>query len=662
MIMAEGIPQDHDDGDVIAARWERALQGGVATEPTIIPDDYDPDGAWEPDVSVWLNKTQDRQAEIDAILADAGVTPEAAAQMQRELDELEAGRRYTAHWDSFCADHMPPRELMPEFKFSRIWLRHPERLNAASELLDRMVASGHGASPCLHTAKGAWTYQQMLSMANAIAETLLDDFGVVPGSRVIIRGFNTPCLFATFLALLKLGAVAVPTTPSLRGRDLARIAAMTQATCILCDDRLVTELWQTDQQQSLGCDIIQFSGANQHDFAAMKSMPTWVPPESASTPWPWLEAYIQQKTGHFDNFDTAAEDVCLIALTGGVSGNIKGAMHHHRDLIVAADCLLRTTLQAGVNDVFACNMPLSSVSGLLALLLMPMRVGASSILLQNFDARTLLKGIERFKATIVLCTPTNLRHILDLHRDFVIESVQAIITNGEHLSAALAARWINVTGIRLIEAINSTGMLAMFIATPIDEFVPGATGTAIDGFLCRVVDESMRDMPPNMRGRLAVKGPIGNRFIGAENQEHYVQDGWNLTGDFYAQDKDGFFWFRGRADDIIDNGGYEVFSPKVEAIMAEHPDIIDIGVVAAPDKALGIVVKGYVVPGPKAPPPDVFARELTLYARERMDVYEAPIRWDFVTALPRTDNGALLRYRLRDHAARQYQKEQQETA
>lgn len=661
--MTQGRPTDHHhdddnlDADIIAARWERALQESEDAQPAEVPEGYDPDGAWEPDVSVWLSETQDRQAEIDAILADAGVTPEAAEQMQRELDALEAGRRYTAHWDSFCADHMPPPELTPEFKFTRIWLRHPDRLNAASELLDRMVAAGHGNSPCFRTARIIWTYQDVLLMANAMADALLDDFGVVPGSRVLLRGYNTPYLFIAFLALLKLGAVAVPTTPSMRGPALARIASMTEASCILCEDRLADELYQTDQQSSLGCELIQFSGTQQLFLAQLQATHPDSQPAN-NIPWPRLEDHIRTRNGQFDNFDTAAEDVCLIALTGGTSGNVKGAMHHHRDLLIAADGLLRTTLMASPQDIFSCNMPLGAVSGLLSLLLLPMRVGASSILLQQTEAKTLLQSIDRLGATIVLCTPTNLRHMLDIHQQYNITSLQTVICNGEPLSAALANRWMNLTGCRLVEGINTTGMLAMFIASPLDDFLPGSTGQPLDGFMCRVVDESMRDMPPNMRGRLVVKGPIGYRFIGTENQAHYVQDGWNVTGDFYSIDKEGFFWFRGRADDIIDNGGYEVFSPKVEAILADHPDIMDIGVVAAPDKALGTLVKGYVVPGPKAPPPDVFARELTLYARERMDVYEAPIRWEFVTMLPRSDNGTLLRYRLREHAKRQYQKEQ----
>ena len=643
---------DLDDADLIAARWEKALAEADADEPTIVPEGYDPDGSWEPDVTAWMSKTQDRQAEIDAILADAGVTPEVAAQMQRELDELEAGRRYTAHWDSFCADQMPPPELMPEFKFSKIWLRHPERLNAASELLDRMVSAGHGNSPCFRTARGIWRYQDVLVTANAVAEALLDDFGVVPGTRVLLRGYNTPYLFVIFMALLKLGAVAVPCPPSMRARDLMRIIDQAQISCILCDDRLIDEVRLVHHKQPINGDIVQFSGTTQHDFETLRQS-SWQAPASA-VDWPWLETHILQKTGHFDNFDTAAEDICLIALTGGTSGNVKGAMHHHRDLMVAADGMLRTTLMASPQDIFVCNLPLSAVSGLLTLVLMPMRVGASSILLQQFDPQTMLTAIGRLKATILLCTPTTLRLIMDMLPQHDISSLQAVIANGETLPAPLAVRWMNLTGCRIIEAINTTGMLAMFIASPIDEFIPGSTGQPIDGYQCRVVDESMRDLPPKMRGRLAVKGPTGYRFLGVENQRDYVDDGWNLTGDFYMVDKEGFFWFRGRADDIIDNGGYEIFSPRVEAILADHPDIVDVGVVAAPDKALGIVVKAYVVAGPKAPAPDVFARELTLYARKLMDVYEAPIRWDFVPMLPRTDSGTLLRYKLRDHAAKQY--------
>lgn len=649
----------YDDPDAMAPAAAAASPAVPASaEPTVVG--YDPDGEFgDMDMAALMGmEGNSNQADIDAILSDSGVTPEAAQQMEAEIATIEQGQRYTAHWDNFCADHMPPDDQLPDFKFTKIWLRHPDRVNAVTELLDRMVFAGHDSSPCFRTSKGVWSYADVYREANQLAHVLMDEMGVIPGSCVMLRGFNTPLLCAAFLAILKVGAVAVPTPPSMKARDLARIVDKADVNFALCDDRLTAELARVQEKRPNLYEVLVFAGNGQ----TPNSVAEYTGATEGPHGWRYVEPLMQPKEPQFDNFDTAAEDICLIAFTSGTSGGVKGTMHHHRDLIVTADCMPRSVLPAAPQDVFVCNMPISVAFGLSSLMLFPMRIGASSILLQQFEAKILLQAIARLGATICCTSPSSYRAMLDVPGRLSLSSLNTCVSTGEPLSASLYNMWHDRTGSSIIDALGSTEMLSTFIASPMDEVCPGATGKPVEGYQCRVVDESFRDLPPDMTGRLVVRGPTGCRYLGGEHQTDYVQDGWNVTGDLYSIDREGFFWFRGRRNDIIDTGGYEVVAPEVEELLLNHHAVADCAVVAAPDKALGTVAKAYVVPAPDQAASDDLVRELMEYVRERIDSFKSPTHWDFVATLPRTDAGVLQRYKLREYAKRQYQEQQAASA
>ena len=627
-----------------------------APEPTILG--YDPDGEFGDmdEMAAWMAATDANanQADIDAIFSDSGVTPEAVQQMEQEIQALEQGQKYTAHWDSFCADNLPPADQMPEFKFGKIWLRHPDRLNAVTELLDRMVFAGHADSPCFKTSKGVWSYTDVYRDSNQIAHVLMDEMGVIPGARVLLRGFNTPLLCATFLAVLKIGAVAVPTPPSMKARDLARIVDKAQCNFAICDDRLTAELARVQEKRAGLYEVLTYAGNGQRPDGAAG----YTGPETGPEDWRYMEPLMAPKEPQFDNFDTAAEDICLIAFTSGTSGDVKGTMHHHRDLIVTADCMPRTVLPVMPNDVFVSNMPLSEVFGLSSLVLFPMRIGASSILLQQFDPKVLIQAIDRLNATVCCSSPSSYRAMLELTDKFDASRLNTCVSSGEPLAPSVYNQWRNRTGSSIIDAFGSTELLGRVIASPMEDIRPGSTGKPVEGYHCRVVDEGFRDIPTGMAGRLLVKGPTGCRYLGGENQTAYVKQGWNVTGDLYSIDADGFFWFRGRMDDIIDNGGYEIVAPEIEELLLDHEAVADCAVVAAPDKALGTIAKAYVVPAPGQTAGDELAKVLANYIRNREDAFKCPTRWDFVPTLPRTDSGVMQRYKLREHAKKQYAKDQ----
>ncbi|MBV6633623.1 MAG: AMP-binding protein [Alphaproteobacteria bacterium] len=631
-----------------------------APEPTLMG--YDPDGEYADleDMAAWMGASDgnSNQADIDAIMGDSGVTPEAASQMDEEIAALEAGQKYTSHWDNFCADNLPPEDQLPEFKFPKIWLRHPDRLNAVTDLLDRMVFAGHADSPCFHTSKGVWSYTDVYRDSNQLAHVLMDELGVIPGARVLIRGFNTPIMMAAFLAVLKVGAVAVPTPPSMRARDLARIVDKAQINFAICDDRLTAELAKVQEKRPDLYEVLVFAGNGQRPDGAAG----FEGPETGPNDWRYAEPLMAPKEPQFDNFDTAAEDICLIAFTSGTSGEVKGTMHHHRDLIVTADCMPRSALPSIPEDIFVCNMPLSETFGLCSLLLFPMRIGASSILLQQFEPKVLIQAIGRLKATVCCSSPSSYRAMLEYTGKVDVTSLTTCVSSGEPLSSAVYTQWRNQTGSNIIDAFGSTELLSRVVASPLDEIRPGATGKPIEGYACRVVDEGFRDLPAGMSGRLVVKGPTGCRYLGGERQTEYVQRGWNVTGDLYSVDADGFYWFQGRMDDVIDNGGYEIMAPEIEEMLLEHHSVADCAVVAAPDKALGTVAKAYIVPARGVKPDDELITELRDFVRKREDAFKCPTHWDFVPSLPRTDAGVVQRYKLREYAKRQFQEQEQPAA
>ncbi|MEO0392469.1 MAG: AMP-binding protein [Pseudomonadota bacterium] len=627
-----------------------------APEPTVLG--YDPDGEFGDmdEMAAWMDGVDENanQADIDAIFSDSGVTPEAVEQMEEEIAALEEGQKYTAHWDNFCAENLPADDLLPEFKFSKIWLRHPDRLNAVTDLLDRMVFAGHAENACFRTSKGVWSYTDVYRDANQFAHVLMDELGVIPGSRVLLRGFNTPLLCAAFLAILKVGAVAVPTPPSMKARDLARIVDKAQCNFAICDDRLTGELARVQEKRPDLYEVVVFAGNGQRPDGAA----AYDGAETGAEGWRYAEPLMTPKEPQFDNFDTSAEDICLIAFTSGTSGEVKGTMHHHRDLIVTSDCMPRSVLPAMPDDVFVSNMPLSEAFGLSSLILFPMRIGASSILLQQFDAKVLIQAIDKLKATICCSSPSSYRKMLELTGKFDATRLVTCVSSGEPLSPAVYEQWRNQTGSTIIDAFGSTELLGRVIASPMEDIRPGATGKPVEGYQCRVVDEGFRDLPAGMTGRLLVKGPTGCRYLAGEKQELYVQNGWNVTGDYYSIDRDGFYWFRGRMDDIIDNGGYEIVAPEIEELLINHPSVADCAVVAAPDKALGTVAKAYIVPAPDQKAGDDLTKELSEFLRREEDAFKCPTQWDYVPSLPRTDAGVMQRYKLREHAKKMYAKQQ----
>ena len=539
----------------------------------------------------------------------------------------------TAHIDTFARDHLPPPAAQPEFIFELPELQFPAQLNCATELLDARVAAGEGGRICLRAPGGlAWTYADVQQRANRIANVLVRDMGVVPGNRVLLRAPNNPMLAACWFGVMKAGAIAVATMPLLRAKELTQIIAKGRVMHALCDARLEDELRDAMRAEPQLAQLRLFNG----DGSGGAS----------------LEAAMARHADTFDNVATAADDTCLLAFTSGTTGQPKATMHFHRDVMAACATWPRHVLRPRPDDVFIGSPPLAFTFGLGGLLLFPMSVGASTVLVERPAPPALLEAAAECGATTLVTAPTSYRAMADAARAMKLSIAQGgtlrqCVSAGEALPAATRALWKEATGIEIIDGIGATEMLHIFISADEAHARPGATGTVVPGYRACVIDGAGRPLPPGTVGRLAVKGPTGCRYLDDARQANYVQDGWNVTGDAYLMDADGYFHYQARTDDMIVSAGYNIGAPEVEEALMLHPDVAECAVVGVPDAERGQIVKAFVVPRAGVAAGDALARALQDFVKQAIAPYKYPRAIEFRDALPRTETGKLQRFRLK---------------
>jgi 2-aminobenzoate-CoA ligase len=535
---------------------------------------------------------------------------------------------YTAHVDTFARDNLPPRDQWPIFLFARPELQYPERLNCVTHFLDRWIEEGRGDAPCLIGPMETLTYKQLHERVNRIANVLVEKLGLVPGGRVLLRSANNPMLVAAYLAVLKAGGVAVATMPLLRAREIAYPLTKARVSIALCDHRLSEEM---EKARPLAPEL--------------KHVVYWGDGGPGG-----LEPLIAAASPEFEAVETAADDVCLIAFTSGTTGEPKGTMHFHRDLLAICDSYARNVLRADASDRFIGSPPIAFTFGLGGIVLFPMRIGASTVLLERVAPDDLLAAIAKYRASVCFTAPTAYRAMLAKLGEHDVSCLRKCVSAGEALPKATFDAWREATGLKIMDGIGATEMLHIFIAAREDEIRPGATGKPVPGYEAKVVDEAGRDLPPGSVGRLAVRGPTGCRYLADERQRNYVQDGWNLTGDIYMQDEDGYFWYQARSDDMIVSAGYNIAGPEVEAALLTHPAVAECGVVGAPCPERGMIVKAYVVlaAGERAGPE--MAKALQDHVKREIAPYKYPRAIEFVAELPKTQTGKLQRFALRQRA------------
>ncbi len=532
----------------------------------------------------------------------------------------------SGHVDTFCRDHLPPRASWPELLLGRPELCYPARLNCARELLDAVIERHGGDRRCLLTTDGTvWTYADLLRTASQVAGVLTGELGIVPGNRVLLRGPNTPWLAACWLAVVRAGAVAVPTMPLLRRGELTTVAQIARVDLALCDARFADDLLAADLG---GAPVVMYGGGQPGDLTRRAAdAPAWSEPA-----------------------DTAADDVALLAFTSGTTGRPKATMHFHRDVLAIADTFSAQVVQPTADDLFTGTPPLAFTFGLGGLLVFPLRAGAASLLVEKASPAELADTIAAHQVTVCYTAPTAYRAMIAAGRAGQLGSLRRAVSAGEHLPAATWHAFRDATGIGLIDGIGSTEMLHVFVSAAGDDIRPGATGKAVPGYVAAVLDQAGKPVPAGVPGRLAVKGPTGCRYLGDPRQAAYAQDGWNITGDTFIQDEDGYFWYQARSDDMIVSSGYNIAGPEVEEALLAHPAVAECCVVGVPDEARGQLVKAFVVLAGGFEAGPELEGQLQDFAKQQIAPYKYPRAIEFVAGLPRTASGKLQRFVLRQAA------------
>jgi 2-aminobenzoate-CoA ligase len=535
-----------------------------------------------------------------------------------------AGSSQSAHVDPFCRDNLPPRAQWPQLTFELPELVYPDRLNAGVELVDATLVRYGPDRPCLLAPDGQrWTYAEVRERSNRIAGVLVNEHGVVPGNRVLLRGPNNPWLVACWIGALKAGAVVVTTMSLLRAREIATIGEIAQVDLALCDHRFLDELTSAAIP---GLRAIPFGGTDAADLGQL----------------------IARQPSEFTAVDTAADDVAILAFTSGTTGRPKATMHFHRDLLAAADTFSAKVIQPTSDDVFTGTPPIAFTYGLGGMVLFPLRAGASVLLVERATPDELADLIAEHRVSICSTAPTAYRAILASGHGPKLRNLRRGVSAGEHLPEATWAAYADEVGIRLIDGIGSTEMLHVFISAADDDIRLGSTGKVVPGYQAAILDDDGNPVPTGALGRLAVRGPTGCRYLADSRQSVYVQHGWNFTGDTFSQDADGYFYYHARSDDMIVSSGYNIAGPEVEEVLLAHSDVVECGVVGVPDAARGHVVKAFVVlrDGVAAGPDQVKA--LQDFVKAHIAPYKYPREIEFVPTLPRTNTGKLQRFLLRE--------------
>ena len=549
------------------------------------------------------------------------------------MTDVSAALAPSGYADGFARAMLPPPGEWPEFRFDLPELQYPARLNCVAELLDAAAGRGWDGRTALVGARERLSYAQLRARVDRIAHVLRHDLGLPTGSRVLLRGANCPMMAACILAVIKAGCIAVPTMPLLRARELGIIADRARVDAVLCAAALRAEI---DTMAPGGLPMLLFDGPDAAD--SLES----------------LEARMAAHDAPFAAHDTAADDVCLISFTSGTTGVPKGTMHFHRDLLAICDCFPRHTLRSQADDIFIGTPPLAFTFGLGGLLLFPLRVGACAVLVEKLTPESLLAAIREHRATVCFTAPTFYRQMAQLAPRMEAGSLRSLsrsVSAGEALPVATREAWRAATGLEMIDGIGATEMLHIFISAAGSEVRPGATGKPVPGYQACILGEDGRPLGPGIIGRLAVKGPTGCRYLDDPRQRNYVQDGWNITGDAYEMDADGYFYYRSRLDDMIISAGYNIAGAEVEEALLHHPAVAECGVVGRADEERGQVVEAHVVLKPGFAPGSELAAALQDFVKAQIAPYKYPRVVRFREQLPRTETGKLQRFKLRMEAA-----------
>ncbi|WP_323760425.1 AMP-binding protein [Maricaulis sp.] len=529
----------------------------------------------------------------------------------------------SGHADRFTRLNLPPREQWPDFRFDLPELAYPDRLNCGAELLDRTVEKGLGDRMAVYSSARSLTYAELLAEANRLAHYLVDEMGVVPGNRVLLHGPNGVDLMVAWYAVMKVGGVAVTTMPMLRAGELAKVIAKGQVGFALCDPVLVEAVREAVESEPVLGRIECWGEGSE------------------------LAAALPGKPADFDNADTARDDVALLAFTSGTTGQPKACAHFHSSVLAMADTFDRHGLRPEADEIYTGTPPFAFTFGLGAFVVFPARAGIAVALPDRPGFDALCECIETFRATTLFTAPMGYRALMANWDTHDLSSLRKGVSAGEHLPAAISDAFHACSGLRLVDGIGATELIHIFIAATGEPVRVGSTGRVVAGYQAKLIDDDGAEVRDGEVGRLAVRGPTGCLYLDDDRQASYVVDGWNLTGDLFRRDQDGFYWYFSRADDLIVSAGYNIAGPEVEQALLTHPAVAECAVVGAPDPERGTIVKAHIVLADGHFAAETMVVALQDHVKAMIAPYKYPRAIDFLDALPKTRTGKVQRFKLR---------------
>lgn len=341
----------------------------------------------------------------------------------------------TGHVDTFTRDNLPPFDQWPEIDLDGF--DYPDYLNAAVELTDRMVEKGFGERPALIGVGRTRTYRELSAWTNRLARALTEDYGVLPGNRILIRSGNNPAMIACWLAATKAGAVVVNTMPMMRAGEIAKYLDKAEIALALCDTRLMDEMAEAGRQSAVLQRIVGFDGTDGHDGE--------------------LDRAALAKDADFQAVQTGRDDVALLGFTSGSTGVPKATMHFHRDILIIADAYAREVLDVRSDDVFIGSPPIAFTFGLGGLVVFPLRFGAAGVLLESAPPAKMAELIEHYQATVCFTAATAYRVMLGGITDVgQLASLRLAVSAGETLPGPVFEEWRNKTGKPILDGIGGT--------------------------------------------------------------------------------------------------------------------------------------------------------------------------------------------------------------
>ena len=523
--------------------------------------------------------------------------------------------------DRFVEDRLPPPDLLPEFRFDLPDLQYSERLNSAAELL----RGGESDALAVVNDHGRWTYADLDTFSGRIARMLVEEEGLVPGNRVLLRGPNGYTIFAAWLAVLKAGGVAVATMPLLRPGEIATVIERAEISHAIVDSRYIGDFREAVDQTHFVKHIVKYDG----DYG---------------------NGELETRTASLDPLppvDTHRDDPALIAFTSGTTGVPKGCIQFHRDVLAPCDSFAKHLIAMKPGDVALTSAPLAFTFGLGVAFLFPLRVGAACATIEQASPPLMLEAIAKHGVTHLGTAPTAYKAMLSQPAlDTALKTLRYCLSAGEHLPEATWRAWNDRTGIAITDGIGSTEMMHIFVSAAGDDVRPGSTGKAVPGYIATVLDDAGNPMDEGT-GRLALKGPTGCRYLDDERQRKYVENGWNVTGDTYRRDADGYYWYLARSDDMIVSSGYNIGAPEVENALLAHPAVTECAVIGVPCPERGQKVKAFIVLADFAEPSTELTEKLQSFVKDQIAPYKYPRDVEFVDALPKTATGKLRRSELR---------------